>query len=144
MRVNAMQHRLEGYKAALEKYGIGIRDELIIISRETTDKSSMGMQLCEAALKRDIDAAFVTSDSVAIGVLRLMRERGINIPKDIAIVSHDDIPAAKFTYPMLTTVVQPVREIATGAIENITSQIDGIETQAIPPIKSEIVIRETA
>jgi len=144
MRVNAMQHRLEGYKAALKKYGIEQRDELIIISRETTDKSSIGMHLGELALKKDIDAAFVTSDSVAIGLLRLLRERNVAIPEKIAIVSHDDAPSAKFTYPMLTTVVQPVGEIAFRAIEIITAQIDGQKTEKTPFIKGEIVIRETA
>jgi DNA-binding LacI/PurR family transcriptional regulator len=144
MRVNVMQHRLDGYKQALSDEGIEVDDSLIIFSRETTDKSFMGMRLGAEALQKDIDGAFITSDSVAIGVLRLLREQGVKMPEDIAIVSHDDTPSAKFTFPMLTTVVQPVSEIAACTIELLMRQIAGDETTGQELIRGRLVIRETA
>ena len=48
-------------------------------------------------------ALFVASDSIAIGVLRAIHESGLNIPNDISVISVNDIPTAKFTYPPLST-----------------------------------------
>ncbi|EBR0130314.1 transcriptional regulator EbgR, partial [Salmonella enterica subsp. enterica serovar Ajiobo] len=49
-------------------------------------------------------ALFVASDSIAIGVLRALHEQHIAIPEDIALISVNDIPTAKFTIPSLSTV----------------------------------------
>ena len=49
-------------------------------------------------------ALFIASDSIAIGVLRAIHEQGLSIPQDIALISVNDIPTAKFTFPSLSTV----------------------------------------
>ena len=49
-------------------------------------------------------ALFVASDSIAIGVLRAIHERGLSIPEDISLISVNDIPTARFTFPPLSTV----------------------------------------
>ncbi|MDW1962562.1 substrate-binding domain-containing protein, partial [Vibrio sp. 661] len=49
-------------------------------------------------------AMFIASDSIAIGVLRAVHEFGLNIPDDIALISVNDIPTARFTFPPLSTV----------------------------------------
>ncbi len=46
-------------------------------------------------------ALLVASDSIAIGVLRAIHERGLNIPQDISLISVNDIPTARFTFPPL-------------------------------------------
>ena len=49
-------------------------------------------------------ALFVASDSIAIGVLRAIHEKGLAIPQQIELISVNDIPTAKFTFPPLSTV----------------------------------------
>ncbi len=49
-------------------------------------------------------ALFIASDSIAIGVLRAIHEHGLKIPEDISLISVNDIPTAKFTFPSLSTV----------------------------------------
>ncbi|NVC93782.1 transcriptional regulator EbgR [Vibrio natriegens] len=49
-------------------------------------------------------AIFITSDTIAIGVLRTIHEFGLRIPQDIALISMNDIPTASFTFPPLSTV----------------------------------------
>lgn len=71
------------------------------------DFSSLsGYNLAKALLaKGDYPSAlFIASDSIAIGVLRALHEDGINIPNDIALISVNDIPTARFTFPPLSTV----------------------------------------
>lgn len=68
--------------------------------------SSSGYELAKTMLaKADHPAAlFVASDSIAIGVLRAIHERGLSIPGDISLISVNDIPTARFTFPPLSTV----------------------------------------
>lgn len=68
--------------------------------------SSSGYRLATAMLeKQDYPGAlFVASDSIAIGVLRAIHERGLTIPRDISLISVNDIPTARFTFPALSTV----------------------------------------
>lgn len=68
--------------------------------------SSSGYELAKTMLaKEDFPPAlFVASDSIAIGVLRAIHERGLAIPQDISLISVNDIPTARFTFPPLSTV----------------------------------------
>lgn len=68
--------------------------------------SSSGYDLAKEMLaKPDYpNALFIASDSMAIGVLRAIHEHGLNIPQDISLISVNDIPTAKFTFPSLSTV----------------------------------------
>jgi len=68
--------------------------------------SSSGYKLAKEMLaKPDYPSAlFIASDSIAIGVLRAIHEHGLNIPQDISLISVNDIPTAKFTFPSLSTV----------------------------------------
>lgn len=68
--------------------------------------SSSGYELAKTMLaKTDYPSAlFVASDSIAIGVLRAIHERGLSIPDDISLISVNDIPTARFTFPPLSTV----------------------------------------
>jgi LacI family ebg operon transcriptional repressor len=68
--------------------------------------SSSGYELAKQMLaKGDFPKAlFIASDSMAIGVLRAIHEHGLNIPQDISLISVNDIPTAKFTFPSLSTV----------------------------------------
>ena len=68
--------------------------------------SSSGYELAKQMLAREDypKALFVASDSIAIGVLRAIHERGLNIPQDISLISVNDIPTARFTFPPLSSV----------------------------------------
>ena len=68
--------------------------------------SSSGYELAKTMLaKADFPTAlFVASDSIAIGVLRAIHEHGLSIPEDISLISVNDIPTARFTFPPLSTV----------------------------------------
>lgn len=74
--------------------------------------SSSGYELAKQMLAQEDypKALFVASDSIAIGVLRAIHERGLNIPQDISLISVNDIPTARFTFPPLSTVQHPFRD----------------------------------
>ncbi|MFD0331918.1 LacI family DNA-binding transcriptional regulator [Streptacidiphilus monticola] len=57
-------------------------------------------------------AVFAGSDLQALGVLEAARVRGLRVPEDLSVVGYDDLEIAKWTSPALTTVRQPLREMA--------------------------------
>jgi LacI family transcriptional regulator len=66
-------------------------------------------------------ALFVASDQIAIGVLRAAQEAGVRIPEDLALVTFDGTEDTLYSNPSLTTVAQPVEEIARTAIALLTA-----------------------
>ncbi len=84
----------------------------------------------QAALKllrqrRPPDAIVACNDNMAIGVYRAIRELGLRIPHDVALASFNDIPAAQFLHPPLSTVRLPAEEIGETAVELLLERISG-------------------
>jgi LacI family transcriptional regulator len=71
------------------------------------------------------DAIVTSSDSIAFGVLRRLRERGLAVPDDIVVTGFDGSDLAEVVWPTLTTVVQPVEAIAADAVSFLVNRIDG-------------------
>lgn len=89
----------------------------------------------------DTDALYASNDATALGVLAGLRERGVDVPGDIAVAGFDDIPFASLSAPALTTASHPVARIATTATEAV------LHGTALPPrtlYPSELVRRESA
>lgn len=72
----------------------------------------------------DFDGLFTASDAQAIGALRALREAGVKVPEDVAVVALDGSEAGLFTNPTLTAVVQDVHELATNAVEILIAHAD--------------------
>ncbi|WP_029145988.1 LacI family DNA-binding transcriptional regulator [Microbacterium luticocti] len=73
-----------------------------------------GLRVADA--RDDVTAVFAASDQVATGLLAALHSRGIDIPGDISVVGFDGTPEAAFTWPALTSVSQPVHEMAYDAV----------------------------
>jgi DNA-binding LacI/PurR family transcriptional regulator len=86
------------------------------------------------ALARDPEttAVFAANDDMAIGALRAFAEAGRRVPEDIALVGYDDIPAAAYLSPPLTTVRQDFTTVADRAVEVLTALIEGRPGPAEP------------
>jgi len=133
--------RKEGYLRALVENGMEI-DLNLIASGDFTEAGGYGaMQQLLAARP---DAIFAASDLMAIGATRAMREAGLSIPQDIALVGFDDLPITAQSVPQLTTVHQPIFPFGFKAVEIL---IDLIENGINPPrrviMDTELIIRES-
>jgi LacI family transcriptional regulator len=137
----AGQDRLEGYRQAMEAHGIPLEDGLIAEGDFTERSGMVGMQ---QLLPAEPSAVFVASDTMAVGALRALRQAGRRVPEDIALVSFDDIPVASAIEPPLTTVRQPIRRMASLAVETL---LDLIERPGSGPrrivLPTQLVIRES-
>lgn len=134
--------RLEGYKQALREGGMPI-EKCLIFDGNFTD---YGAEKCtEALLDQAVDAIFCSSDLMAVGALRVLRERGIRVPDDVAVVGFDDAPFAESTNPPLTTIRQPTAKLGSTSVEMLIKLVKGAEqipSQVILP--AEMIIRKSA
>ncbi len=138
----AGQDRLEGYRQALEANGIPIDESLIVEGDFTEGGGMLGMQ---RLLPASPTAVFVASDMMAIGALKALRQAGLRVPDDIALVSFDDIPLASSIEPPLTTVRQPIERLGSIAVEVLLSLLEKPQEEQAGAqrivLSTELVIR---
>jgi DNA-binding LacI/PurR family transcriptional regulator len=117
--------RYDGYRAALEGAGRRLRLDLVAEGDFTEEG---GLRATSALLRRvpDLDALFVASDPMAVGALRALRSAGRQVPRDVAVVGFDDAAIARTCDPPLTTVAQPLEEMARIMTDLLLRQIDGV------------------
>ncbi len=108
--------RLEGYLHSLRKHGIAPDPALICrpISAGKTYSFENGYQRTQQLLRSgtDFDAVFAIADSIAIGSLRALRDSGISVPEAVSVVGFDGLEIGAYLTPGLTTLQQPVEEMA--------------------------------
>ncbi|OXT05980.1 LacI family DNA-binding transcriptional regulator [Thermoanaerobacterium sp. CMT5567-10] len=93
---------------------------------------------------QDIDGVFASSDLIAATIINVAREFGKEVPKDLKVVGYDDINIAKTIVPPLTTIRQPIKEMAKKSIELILDQVDGKNVNIKNVLPITLVERESA
>lgn len=137
--------RVAGYRHAMEEAGLAVQPEWIV-------NGDFRFQSGEAAMQQLLDldpqpeAVFVSNDMMAFGAIRAARSRGLQLPRDISIVGFDDITLAQASSPALTTVSQPIQEMAEKITEllflHIQEKPHGAERARIV-LKPMLVIRDS-
>ena len=99
--------------------------------RETRFSFEAGYEIARAFFteRPDATALFAMSDTVAVGAIRALRDLGRNVPEDVSVVGFDGVDISRFTIPRLTTVEQPVNEIARRSVNLL---LDMMEKGAAP------------
>lgn len=135
--------RLAGYRVALEAADRPYDGSLVEVGEFTTASGHASMtRLLER--RRDIDAVFVASDLTAIGAIRAIEASGRTVPDDVAVIGFDDIPDAAVQQPPLTTVRQPIAELAATMARLLQERIDGGTPPRQTTLPVELVLRATA
>ena len=107
----------QGYREALSCRNIKINEKLILHTEFTADNAcEMVVSALDAGLK--FDAVF-TNDEMASGVYRALLERGLKIPRDVAVCGCDGLPIGTHLFPRLTTVVLDYEELGKMAIKYV-------------------------
>ena len=85
-------------------------------------------------------AVFACNDLMAIGAIRSAHSHGLNVPQDISIIGFDDIPLAQAISPALTTIAQPVAELAKRPVEFLIKQIQARENNSNNTVTQRIIL----
>jgi DNA-binding LacI/PurR family transcriptional regulator len=134
-----------GSRQRVDAFALGLGRELVHLEPAARYSQADGYAAMAALLEagRGIDSVFATSDLLAAGAVEAVRARGLGVPDDIAVAGFDDSAIAMRTTPALTTVHQPVAEVARTMVGEVLRAIDGTEatTRMLP---TELVVRESA
>jgi len=139
----ATEGRLNGYRAALVAAGVTPDPALEIPADFST---AAGMKAAAQLLdRRDRPTAiFAFNDNLAVGVLRVARERGIRIPEDLSLVGFDDSEQASLVTPALTTVRQPLAEMGRMAVSLLMRILDNQRHEALRiELAAKLVVRDS-
>jgi LacI family transcriptional regulator len=143
--VSPSMQRVIGYKRAMQEKKLSILEKYVMPGDFTYSGGSESMaQLI--SLKNRPSAVFVLNDMMAIGAVSSARRMGYRVPEDISIIGFDDIELARAITPALTTMAQPMQELAEIAtnslIEKMVSSESKLENKEFI-LKANLVIRES-
>ncbi|MFM2321117.1 MAG: hypothetical protein RL612_264 [Actinomycetota bacterium] len=88
-------------------------------------------------------AIFAANDYLALGLMKALRLRGIEVPRDISLIGFDDIPEATYLTPALTTMRQDFKGLGAAAMNILLGELAGTEAQVPDNLIPEIIVRES-
>jgi len=112
--------RRDGFLDAVAEHGLGAQ----ALVREGDFSEECGRRLVEE-LADDFDGLVAANDDMAFGALCVLRERGRDVPGDVALIGFDDFGLARVTTPAISTVAVPAEEMAAAATERLLELVDG-------------------
>lgn len=124
-RSGAARERRQGYLQALRAAGVEPRTDWIVELGSSTADFEPAAQLFACSPSVRPTAVFAWSDDVAIQMMGVLRQMGLQVPEDVAVVGFDSTAVCDHTDPPLTSVRQPIYAMAAQALELLTQQIRG-------------------
>ncbi|MGD8194050.1 LacI family DNA-binding transcriptional regulator [Herbiconiux sp. P18] len=140
--------RLRGYRDALE--GAGIPFDPALVSYTTLWHRANGAASMRELIDGGVafDAVFGLNDALTLGALRVLQEKGIRVPGDVALMGFDNIDEAQYTVPSLSTIDPGRERIAEHAVSLLVQRIREHETRPKDPqqilVDFSVVPRESA
>jgi LacI family transcriptional regulator len=138
----ASDQRRDNYIATLKEWKLPIDPALIVPHGNYTERG--GYEAMQHLLSQQVDGVFAANDMMALGALRAIREAGLRVPYDIAVIGFDDVPFASLSTPPLSTISQPIGLLGE---ETTAMLIDLLENTPPQPmfkiLPVELVVRDS-
>lgn len=140
--VAASQERLAGFRDTLARHG---HPHVPVAEGEFTLDSGLAAMSDLLARQPGLDGVFAANDLMAQGACQAVQQHGLRVPDDVAVVGFDDSTIAVTCHPRLTTIRQPVEEMAAEMARLLDEHIHGVRTEATSVVfDPELVVRESA
>jgi len=124
--INVYHDRLEGYKRALIESGMSFQSELLVIGDFFMEDGINGAKQL-MALSEKPDAILAVGDDVGIGAIKYLKSAGFRVPEDVAVIGFDNDPMGIAIDPELSTVEQPVEQMAEVSLQMLLENINSKE-----------------
>lgn len=146
LKRNVYSQRFQGYKDALYDAGIEF-DETLLLVNDLSEKAGIESAMKILKMNPRPDGAFITNDFVAAVCMRTLKENGIKIPNDIAVVGFNNDAVGKLIEPALTTINYPGMDVGEIAARNLIHHLKGVsdihQTNTII-VRSDLIIRKSS
>ena len=135
--------RAAGFRSAHDEAGVPVDSDLVCNGTFSAHTGyARAMELLQ--LPDRPTAVFAGSDTQAMGVLRAAWKLGLDVPADLSVIGYDDIPLATWTGPALTTIRQPIRDMAGTATQMLLDLARGVELSTTRvDLVTELIVRES-
>jgi LacI family transcriptional regulator len=146
LKRNVYAQRYKGYIDALNDSQIPFRKGLVLI-KDLSEQCGVEAALQIMKMKPFPDGAFITNDFSAAVCMKTLKENGVRIPEDIAVVGFNNDAISKIIEPQLTTIHYPGMDMGEIAARNLINHLKGISnlrhTNTIV-VRSELLIRKSS
>ena len=146
LKRNVYSERLRGYKQALLDHKLKFDEKLLIIDGLKEEDAARSASRI-LTMKTLPDGIFITNDFCAAVIMQALKDAGIRIPQDVAVVGFNNDIIGKVVSPKLTTINYPGFEIGKAAAQNLIGHLNGFWDMKITNtivIKSELIVRESS
>ena len=146
LKRNVYAERYKGYLKAIEDHGIPFNEELLMVGN-LTEKGALEAAQKILLMKPMPDGIFFSNDFSAAVCMRILKENGITVPDDIAIVGFNNDPIGKLIEPTLTTINYPgedMGEIAARSLINHLNGLSNINQTNVITIRSDLIVRKSS
>lgn len=145
LEVSTARDRLRGYQEALAAAGIPFDPELVAAGSAATVQGGHDATLALLDRAAPVDAIFAVNNLAAVGVIRALRERGLESPRDVAVVCFDDIVLASLLQPFLTVMAQPAETFGTLAVQLLLDRLSGrvTERRRRVVLPADLIVRQS-
>ncbi len=139
--------RLEGYFESLQAHNIAINPKLVFQTSDDIGHFSMEngylttKKLIESG--EEFTAVYAVADALAIGAIRALLEAGLRVPDDVSVAGYDGIDVSGYISPSLTTIRQPVEEMAKDTVKLLFDIIAGKKDHQHITYDGELLVRES-
>ncbi len=139
--------RYEGYLKGLEDCGLASHPELVYFppSERLMSARDMGYNGAKHLLSCGVkvDAIMAAADPIAMGAIKYLKYRGVQIPNDIRVIGFDNNEFCEVTDPTLTTIGQPIQKIGTTAAHILFNKIAGCDNEERVLFEGELIQRDS-
>ncbi len=140
----AVQNRYVGYKEGLESCDLPFHRHLVQQGLNTFESGQIAARKLLSGSHRRPTAILASNDDMAAGVLYVAHEMGLSVPHALSVAGFDDAPLARHLWPALTTVRQPIFELARAAADLLLARLRDHDTRRLPrTILGELKIRDS-
>ncbi len=146
-QLHISNERLAGYRAALARAGLA-EDRACVLHCDFTPERTRLQTIALMKLPEPPDGLLTISDRIAFTALFALKERGVRVPDDVAVVSFNNEPLCDFLTPSLSSVSQPIQEMGMETVRLLLKQLEASGTELQPVetrvMATELVIRESS
>ncbi|WP_030383409.1 MULTISPECIES: LacI family DNA-binding transcriptional regulator [unclassified Streptomyces] len=135
--------RLDGFRSAMTMAGLET-DERLVRYGDFHVQGGFEQAMELLALPDRPTAVFAGSDLQALGVLEAARRQGLSVPEDLSVVGYDDVPLAEWSSPPLTTVHQPLRQMAEEAARMLLQPAEADRPALRMELATRLVVRQSS
>jgi LacI family transcriptional regulator len=137
------RHRLHGLRTELGTRGLPMRKEDVRFCASYDAQEGAAYADTFLGQRTRPTAVVLGSDALAIGFIRAAQQRGVQVPGELSVAAFDGIPEGARSWPGLTTMAQPMREMGRDACRRLFTAISAVEERTVEQYSMTLVVRES-